>query len=254
MSEPDSVLLVHTHQGLLGRLLSESLNHRGYAARLMTDFESLRLAEESAPAAALLLEASDAAYNWLGEQSPAVRRKCLILGDGALDRFADLGCRLVVPADSLERVEQELRHVRPAAAAPRHLLLIVDDDPDTRATIREYFQALGYDCASAANGAEALVKIREETPDVVLLDMNMPEMGGMEFLKVVRQVQQGLGIIVVTAMHDPRIAARAVGSGAFDVVEKPINFQHLAYLVRIQISYRESRQPAASSPAPAAIQ
>lgn len=240
-SEPIS-LLIHTHQPLLGRLLAESLTNRQYRARVEADLESLRAADEQAPAAALLIEASEAAHAWLETQAVELRRKCLILGDGDLARFADLGCRLVTPADSIERIEQELRHIGPEHAGPRNLLLIVDDDADTRATIREYFQALGYDCASAANGAEALMKIREEPPDVVLLDLNMPEMGGLEFLKVVRQLNNAFGIIVVTALHDPRVAARAVSSGAFDVVEKPVNFQHLAYLVRIQISYREMRQ------------
>lgn len=243
MTNPESTsLLIHTHQPLLGRLLAESLANRRYSTRVETDFEALRVADEQTPASAILIEAADSSFAWLSTQSFNLRRKCLILGDGELSRFADLGCRLVSPADSIERIEQELRHVSPEQGAPRHLLLIVDDDPDTRATIREYFQALGYDCASAANGAEALLKIREEVPDVVLLDLNMPEMGGLEFLKVVRQLNNAFGIIVVTAMHDPRVAARAVSSGAFDVVEKPINFQHLAYLVRIQISYREMRE------------
>ena len=246
MSHPVS-LLIHTQQPLLGRLIAESLAHRQYSARVEPDLDALRRSDEQNPASALLIEGTDAAHAWLSERSPEVRRRCLVLGDGDLDRFADLGCRLVSPADSIERIERELRHVSPERSGPSNLLLIVDDDPDTRATIREYFQALGYDCASAANGAEALVKIREEVPDVVLLDLNMPEMGGLEFLKVVRQLNNAFGIIVVTALHDPRIAARAVSSGAFDVVEKPVNFQHLAYLVRIQISRREALKAQAAA-------
>lgn len=234
-------LLIHAPQPLLARLLAESLAARGYQTQVETELPALAAADDQLPAAALLLTGSDEVHTWLAAQPPARRRKCLVLGDGDLDRFADLDCRLVSPADSLERIEQELRHLTPADAEPRQVVLIVDDDPDTRATIREYFQALGYDCRSAANGQEALARIREETPRVILLDLNMPELGGLDFLKMVRRLDNSFGIVVVTALHDPRIAARAVAAGAFDVVEKPINFQHLAYLVRIQISYREMR-------------
>ncbi len=234
-------LLIYAPQPLLARLLAESLAARGYHTQVETDLTALAAADERLPAGALLLTSSDAAHVWLSAQPPVLRRKCLVLGDGDLDRFADLDCRLVSPADSLERIETELRHLAPAESEPRQKLLIVDDDPDTRATIREYFQALGYDCRSAANGAEALARIREETPQVILLDLNMPELGGLDFLKMVRRLDSSFGIVVVTALHDPRVAARAVAAGAFDVIEKPINFQHLAYLVRIQISYREMR-------------
>ena len=176
-------MLIYAPQPLLARLLAESLAARGYHTQVETDLTALAAADERLPAGALLVTSSDAAHVWLSAQPPVLRRKCLVLGDGDLDRFADLDCRLVSPADSLERIETELRHLTPAESEPRQKLLIVDDDPDTRATIREYFQALGYDCRSAANGAEALARIREETPQVILLDLNMPELGGLDFLK-----------------------------------------------------------------------
>ena len=99
MSHPVS-LLIHTQQPLLGRLIAESLAHRQYSARVEPDLEALRRSDEQNPASALLIEGTDAAHAWLSERPPEVRCRCLVLGEGDLDRFADLGCRLVSPADS----------------------------------------------------------------------------------------------------------------------------------------------------------
>ncbi len=242
MTKPAQRVLICTRQPLLGRLLAESLGNRGYATMMEPNLAAVPHADETLHPSAIVLDASGEALEWLRTQDASLRHRCLVLGEGDLSEFTALGCRAISPADSVDRVEQEVRELSPKGNAPRPLLLIVDDDPETRATVRDYFQAVGYDCASADNGMEALNRIRQELPDVVLLDLNMPEMGGLDFLKVVRQLNNAFGIIVITAMRDPKLAARAVSAGAFDVVEKPINFQHLAYLVRIQLNYRQLRE------------
>jgi len=234
-------ILIRTQQALLGRLLAEALTSRGYAPRVEMDLDRLIALLGEAETVALLLEADPVGVRWFRLQDVTLCAKTLLLLTGAPP--ADLPPNShVLPADDPEQIEQAVRRMAPPPAAPKSHLLIVDDDPEARSTIREYFQELGYQCLTAASGMEALHKIRESLPDVVLLDLNMPELDGMDFLRVVRQLNNAFGIIVVTAMADPNLARRAISAGAFDVVGKPINFSHLAYLVRIQIQYREMRE------------
>jgi DNA-binding NtrC family response regulator len=100
-------------------------------------------------------------------------------------------------------------------------LLIVDDDAHIAASLAERFQARGHMVATASNGREGLARIRKDAPDVVLLDLQMPEMDGFELLKKLREEGLETTVIVVTAFGTVEKAVQALREGAYDMLQKP---------------------------------
>lgn len=119
-------------------------------------------------------------------------------------------------------------------------ILVVDDDHGICSFLVEYFVEEGYDVRSAMNGLDAVDITREFEPDAMLLDMNMPHMGGMDVIKNVREFNGKVAIIVVTGMMDEELGKSALSAGANDYIVKPINLDYLKqsvlvnYLERIQ--------------------
>lgn len=106
-------------------------------------------------------------------------------------------------------------------------LLIVDDEAPVLDVLREYFATQGYTVETASDGAAALDAVRRMRPDLVLLDVRMPGMDGMEALKQLRQLDANLAVIMVTANEDVALARETLKIGAFDYVSKPFDFHYL---------------------------
>jgi len=106
-------------------------------------------------------------------------------------------------------------------------ILVVDDEPDAVELLVEYLTGKGHTVTSAASGPEALHKLKEDRPHLILLDIMMPGMSGLEVMKRARAIDSEVGIIVVTAAHDEELGRQALTLGAFDFITKPIDFQHL---------------------------
>ena len=100
-------------------------------------------------------------------------------------------------------------------------LLIVDDDASISASLAERFQARDYMVATAVNGADALAKIRRDSPDVVLLDLQMPTMDGFELLKRAKDEGLEATFVVITAFGTVDKAVQAMRMGAYDFLQKP---------------------------------
>ncbi len=110
-------------------------------------------------------------------------------------------------------------------------ILIVDDEPDICELLRRYFIIKGYTVNTACSGVEALdmiIRDSNSAPDIILMDIRMPEMDGLELLRNVRKMDQELPIIMVTALNDTEIAVSAMKNGAFDYVTKPIDLKSLS--------------------------
>jgi CheY-like chemotaxis protein len=103
-------------------------------------------------------------------------------------------------------------------------MLVVDDELAVRDVLGEYFAARGYVVETVASGPEALAAFTRERPDVVLLDMRMPAMDGLEVLKRLRQIDPDVAVIMVTANDDVALARETLTEGAFDYVAKPFDF------------------------------
>jgi len=114
-------------------------------------------------------------------------------------------------------------------------ILIVDDEEDICSTLADFLQGKGYEIFQANTGEEALRLLKEVRPHLVLLDIRMPEMDGIEILRRVRKLDQEVGVIMITAFHDVGIAQEALKLGACDFVTKPLDMAYLDESVRIKI-------------------
>jgi len=116
-------------------------------------------------------------------------------------------------------------------------ILVVDDDDDIRMLLRELFTRAGYDVTEASNGREALRRIFEAPPALVVLDVTMPEMDGYETLERIRDLSE-VPVVMLTARTQELERVRGLASGADDYVAKPFGRQEL--LARVQALLRRS--------------
>jgi two-component system, NtrC family, response regulator HydG len=114
----------------------------------------------------------------------------------------------------------------------RHQLLIVDDEPDLRWVLRGLFEDAGFDVREAGDGEQALHSIEAALPDVVLSDMRMPRMPGLDLLRALRQRTPALPVILLSAVEDIATAVDAIKEGAFDYQAKPFDPERLQLSVR----------------------
>jgi DNA-binding NtrC family response regulator len=123
----------------------------------------------------------------------------------------------------------------------RPRLLIVDDEPLLLDVLTEHFKG-DYEVETALSGADALGAILRERPDVVMLDINMPRMNGVEVLKDIKQIDESIPVIMVTANEQVTMAAEALRCGAFGYVPKPFDFRYLDHMLATILD-RQPREP-----------
>jgi DNA-binding NtrC family response regulator len=116
------------------------------------------------------------------------------------------------------------------ADAPIRRILIVDDEPLILEVLSEHFKT-DFEVETALNGADALGAILRQRPDVVLLDINMPRMNGVEVLKDIKQIDESIAVIMVTANEQVALAAEALKAGAVGYVPKPFDFRYLDHML-----------------------
>ncbi len=124
----------------------------------------------------------------------------------------------------------------PAAAAspPAGLrILVVDDEPEIRDVFSEHLQVRGYEVQQAADGEEALRLIPEFRPHVVLLDIAMPGLSGVETLRRIKGLSLETSVVMVSGVQDEETARRTLAMGAADYVTKPVDFQYLESVLEI---------------------
>lgn len=106
-------------------------------------------------------------------------------------------------------------------------VLVVDDDASVRGALAQLLQMWGYQPETAADGMEALEKARSSCPMIVISDLRMPRMGGMEFLNALRCGAPNVQCIIITADGSWEAAAQARRLGVVDLLEKPVDVQRL---------------------------
>jgi two-component system KDP operon response regulator KdpE len=114
-------------------------------------------------------------------------------------------------------------------------ILVVDDEPQIRRVLRSTLSSQGYVITDAKSGEDALESFRKERPDLVLLDVNMPGMGGIEACREIRQISDA-PIIMLTVRNAERDKVSALDAGADDYVVKPFGIEEL--LARIRAALR----------------
>jgi DNA-binding NtrC family response regulator len=110
-------------------------------------------------------------------------------------------------------------------------ILVVDDDQTVRETLTDYFDALGYVVRAAATATTGRQAAAEHAPDVVLVDLRLPDASGLTLLEALRADDPELGVIVLTGHADVPTAVRAMQQGALDFLEKPVDLDTLAVAV-----------------------
>ncbi len=115
-------------------------------------------------------------------------------------------------------------------------ILVVDDDREVRMATRDFLTSKGHDVTLAEDGVQALKLLATVKPDVVLLDVAMPEMDGMETLRRIVAGYPNLPVIMVTANADIEITSKVLQLGAADYVPKPFDLDYLDQAINIQLS------------------
>ncbi|MCU0452942.1 MAG: sigma-54 dependent transcriptional regulator [Bacteroidetes bacterium] len=110
-------------------------------------------------------------------------------------------------------------------------ILVVDDEKVVRDSLTKWFLQDGYDVESADSGAEALKRLQVRKRDLILLDIKMPGMDGMELQQRVKEIDSGATIIFITAHATIDSAVQALKQGAFDYVTKPVDPDYLSHVV-----------------------
>ncbi len=113
-------------------------------------------------------------------------------------------------------------------------ILVVDDERQITRMLRAALQSSGYEVAVAQHGLEALERIREQPPDLIITDLAMPEMNGVELTQAVRRVSE-TPVIVLSVRDSEAMKIRALDEGADDYVTKPFSMPELLARVRTQL-------------------
>lgn len=106
-------------------------------------------------------------------------------------------------------------------------MLVVDDEPEICDFLKNFFTEKKYNVQTATGGEEALSKVRKDKPHVMLLDVKMPGISGIDVLRQVKQIDKGIKVIMVTVIADRSMADLAKEFGADDYVTKPFSLEYL---------------------------
>jgi len=123
-------------------------------------------------------------------------------------------------------------------------ILLVDDEPDLRSMVRQYLEAEGFAVVEAADGSEALERVRSSSPDLILLDVSIPAPDGIEVLRTVRRTSD-VPVIMLTAKSEEIDRVVGLTMGADDYVTKPFSPRELVARVRAVL---RRRRPGGSRP------
>ena len=120
-------------------------------------------------------------------------------------------------------------------------ILVVDDDPNSLDIVRTYLESRGYTVATASDGKDALAKLEEVQPALVLLDVMMPGMDGWEVARVVKNHPKfrDVRVIMLTARSDFTDKHEGLRAGADDYIVKPIKLEELGKRVELNLKARE---------------
>jgi DNA-binding NtrC family response regulator len=110
-------------------------------------------------------------------------------------------------------------------------ILVVDDEPDFSRLFASVLTEMGYEVSTASGGRQGLVKIRENPPDILFLDVKMPQVDGLECLRRIRKNKRKFVIVVMTAYGDIESARKAMRLGADEYISKPFDLDDLKHLV-----------------------
>jgi DNA-binding NtrC family response regulator len=128
-------------------------------------------------------------------------------------------------------------HVSPRSKAR---ILIVDDEPETRAPFAELLERWGHQVVQTADGHEALKLVAEMHPDLIVSDLVMPKLDGLQLVRALREEQPDTPVVIITGRGTIDVAVEAVREGVFDFVEKPLDPARLKVILQRALEKKET--------------
>jgi len=125
-------------------------------------------------------------------------------------------------------------------------ILIVDDDHDLQFLITEILQDEGYSTITAGDGRQAIKTVKKQSPQIMLLDLKLPDMNGMQVLEEIRKFDPAVIVIMLTAYGDVKDAVKAMKLGAFDYLTKPCDNEELVLVIKKALRTRHLSDEVAS--------
>lgn len=125
-------------------------------------------------------------------------------------------------------------------------VLVVDDEENILDLLSEVLQDEGYQVDGATDGLDALEKVRNNTFDVMLVDLKLPEMDGMELLRIVRMAEPQLPVIVMSGNGNLQSVIQSIRQGAYDYISKPFNLEEA--VAAVKRGWEKKRQETQSRP------
>lgn len=119
------------------------------------------------------------------------------------------------------------------ASRRRKTILVVDDDQAVREVVRSALEKASFGVATAAGGVQALAEIARETPDLILLDLKMPDMDGPTTLAKIRERLGDIPVVIITGYPDSELMAKALECGPIMLLTKPVRPRQLVQTVRM---------------------
>jgi len=120
-------------------------------------------------------------------------------------------------------------------------ILVIEDDEEMRSLLEDFLRDEGYEAETALNGFEGLRKLAQETFDLVLTDVRMPGLTGLEILPAIKRAHPEVPVMVITAFGNEEIHRRSLERGASGYLEKPIRFPKLKALISQLVSPQRER-------------
>jgi len=115
-------------------------------------------------------------------------------------------------------------------------ILVVDDERDFLDLVMKSLEIYGYETAGVLSGLEAIEQVRTFMPHLILLDVMMPNLGGIETLRLIREFDRDVKVVMISGMHDLQAAKEAINLGASDYVTKPFDLRELDTYIRNIVS------------------
>jgi two-component system response regulator AtoC len=130
----------------------------------------------------------------------------------------------------------------------RKQILVVDDEPNLRRVLRAQLERDGYDVHTAADGEQALALLHEHHIDLVITDLRMPKLDGMELLRRITALEDPMPVVMITAHGTVDTAVEALKTGAFDYITKPFDQEEVRTIVRKAVRTQDLSATEASRP------
>jgi two-component system, NtrC family, response regulator AtoC len=127
----------------------------------------------------------------------------------------------------------------------KYRILVVDDEHLIRWSLEQSLKRQGYEVATAASGEDALKALRDDPPDLMLLDIQLPGINGLDVLEKAKEIAEEVIVIMVTALGVLETAVKAMRMGAYDYINKPFNLDELAIVIKKALETGELRREVA---------